>query len=185
MPPSTPSHTLNQDKVYKQNETECISSKFQTQRRGKRSGNLLMEWKLQLVPYFVSPGKEINNCRGWICYATVTTIPKKAFFFLQLSKMSISAVKLMHAPWYIYINWEAILSSGFRDLECSENRFLSSALGHLNVSFQIWWWLGLWSFKRFKLHQDEKGKEVHGEWKKKENDIHSPPLSTFYISACR
>lgn len=78
--PLQPIHTLNQDEVYKQNETECISSKFQTQCRGKRSGNLLMEWKLQLVPYFASPGKEINNCRGWICYATMTTIPKKAFF---------------------------------------------------------------------------------------------------------
>lgn len=67
---------------------------------------------------------------------------------------------------FLVLYGDAILRSRFRDLECIENRFLSSALGHLNVSFQIWWWLGLWSFKRFKLHQDEKGKEVHGKWKK-------------------
>ncbi len=67
---------------------------------------------------------------------------------------------------FLVLCGDAILHSRFRDPECSENRFLSSALGHLNVSFQIWWWLGLWSFKRFKLHQDEKGKEVHGKWKK-------------------
>lgn len=88
------------------------------------------------------------------------------FTFAYFSSLAKWASVPLNSCMFLVLYWEAILSYGFIDLECSENRFLSSALGHLNVSFHIWWWLGLWSFKRFKLHQDEKGKEVHGKWKK-------------------